>query len=570
MYVQSLKADYSDGPQGPQGDVGATGPQGVVGDVGSTGPTGPQGVDGAAGSTGPQGVVGAVGATGPTGPQGVDGVAGAVGATGPQGVDGVVGAVGATGPGGPTEISFLGLNPTTVQDPLSSAQTDYQGLTELYTSGGVIANGQAVVLEYGASAVRAISPTSMPSADQVVGIAMNATTAAGQQVRVLKNGFGSAALPVPVVVLLNNSANGQTFTDTRVLFRDSGGLGFGAGAEYQNNQNLQCVFDAGVGDSWSIQFVTDPGDSGTFFEFNQSTAFMLDRLGIQESTDGVSWTNINVTWMQKSAVIAAPWGAQFGGGSSASYNSASAINGWILPGTVARAIELGYVTGTPITVNNRYLRFWFVSDQSSTFKGWNIELSRVISTDAPVYIDVDDLSKVTLIQGGALVGRTASSDTSLGSILVRRDTVGPPPKSYGGMTTNGNSTKTDVPSQGVYYNIVGTKAGNNLQDFTQSGDELTYTGVKTKSFVTSASASVWLEEGKEPETLGFAVFVNSTIQNNTRVRRVLFAGDEWAQSTAFSGIVTMVSGQTVSSRVANLTSNSDVEVVDYTFTIVEI
>ena len=188
-YVQSLRADYSeDGPQGPQGDVGATGPQGVIGDVGATGP------QGVVGATGPQGVIGDVGATGP---QGVDGVAGPTGPTGPQGVDGVAGAVGATGPGGPTEISFLGLDPSIVQDPLASAQTDYQGTTELYTSGGVIANGQAVILEYGASAIRAIAPTSMPSADQIVGIALNSTTAAGQQVRVLTSGFGSAARLTP-------------------------------------------------------------------------------------------------------------------------------------------------------------------------------------------------------------------------------------------------------------------------------------------------------------------------------------------------------------------------------------
>ena len=56
--------------------TGPTGPQGLQGEIGATGPTGPQGLqgeNGATGPTGPQGLQGETGATGPTGPQGLQG-----------------------------------------------------------------------------------------------------------------------------------------------------------------------------------------------------------------------------------------------------------------------------------------------------------------------------------------------------------------------------------------------------------------------------------------------------------------------------------------------------------------
>ncbi|MDF9661373.1 Gly-Xaa-Xaa repeat protein, partial [Bacillus wiedmannii] len=63
---------------------------------GATGPQGAQGNTGATGATGPQGAQGNTGATGATGPQGAQGNTGATGATG----------IGATGPTGPTGPSF--------------------------------------------------------------------------------------------------------------------------------------------------------------------------------------------------------------------------------------------------------------------------------------------------------------------------------------------------------------------------------------------------------------------------------------------------------------------------------
>ncbi|PGO99764.1 Gly-Xaa-Xaa repeat protein, partial [Bacillus cereus] len=90
------------------------GPQGVQGNTGATGATGPQGVQGNTGATGPQGVQGNTGATGATGATGPQGVQGNTGATGPQGIQGPTGATGATGIGvtGPTGPSGGPTGPT--------------------------------------------------------------------------------------------------------------------------------------------------------------------------------------------------------------------------------------------------------------------------------------------------------------------------------------------------------------------------------------------------------------------------------------------------------------------------
>ncbi|CAK2421962.1 Collagen triple helix repeat protein [Vibrio crassostreae] len=101
------------GAQGPKGDIGPQGLQGATGAQGPKGGTGPQGLQGATGAqgskgdTGPQGLQGATGAQGPkgdTGPQGLQGATGAQGPKGdigPQGLQGITGAQGATGDTGP-------------------------------------------------------------------------------------------------------------------------------------------------------------------------------------------------------------------------------------------------------------------------------------------------------------------------------------------------------------------------------------------------------------------------------------------------------------------------------------
>lgn len=85
------------GPQGIQGDTGASGPQGPVGPKGDAGAKGEQGDKGDTGDTGPQGPAGPKGDTGETGPQGAKGEKGDPGETGPQGEKGDTGPQGDKG-----------------------------------------------------------------------------------------------------------------------------------------------------------------------------------------------------------------------------------------------------------------------------------------------------------------------------------------------------------------------------------------------------------------------------------------------------------------------------------------
>jgi len=86
------------------GDTGATGPQGLQGNVGATGSDGLSAYEVAVANgyigTEPQWLLSLVGEAGPQGPQGVQGVAGATGPQGPAGATGPAGTNGTNGAGG--------------------------------------------------------------------------------------------------------------------------------------------------------------------------------------------------------------------------------------------------------------------------------------------------------------------------------------------------------------------------------------------------------------------------------------------------------------------------------------
>ncbi len=86
-----------DGPQGPQGLVGAQGFQGSTGAQGFQGPIGIQGATGLQGTTGAQGFQGLTGSQGFQGPIGIQGATGLQGLTGAQGFQGPIGLQGSIG-----------------------------------------------------------------------------------------------------------------------------------------------------------------------------------------------------------------------------------------------------------------------------------------------------------------------------------------------------------------------------------------------------------------------------------------------------------------------------------------
>ena len=145
-------------------------------------------------------------------------------------------------------------------------------------------------------------------------------------------------------------------------FYDDGG----SDANYSTKiANSSVIFDAGVGNNWTIAFNS--------WKFEQSTYNMYDRLGIQGSNDieeiidDTQFTNAQIPGLKTSATTSVPW----------STSSGSSGPGWILPKDTASIVDNSFTPGQEISFPWRYIRFVFVSDYGTTFDGWDITLKPV-------------------------------------------------------------------------------------------------------------------------------------------------------------------------------------------------
>jgi hypothetical protein len=156
---------------------------------------------------------------------------------------------------------------------------------------------------------------------------------------------------------------------------------------------------------------------------------MYDRLGIQTSTDGVSFNNVSVQWLQTSATTTPLYSNAFGG---PSWNSGASDNGWILPKDEPRAILIGGVPGNTfpalINLGTRYVRFYFFSDGSAQDDGWDITLAPntpystgavSVAEGTTIYLDNVDESLVSTDNTSQIVlGYCAYSDANNDSLLI--------------------------------------------------------------------------------------------------------------------------------------------------------
>jgi len=467
-----------EGPQGPQGDQGPPGPQGVQGLTGAQGPTGqngngivsttdngdgtftltytdgssfttsnltgPQGAQGNTGDTGQQGIQGNTGAQGPAGDDGIDGIDGIDGQDGPQGAQGIQGTQGATGQqgiqgnigaqgpagddgaSGLDPIDFSNMSCALKADLDQSPQPQY-GEAIIVKAKDDLMNGQPVFWSYDLTGVTGASAESLPSQNQAMGICLE-DIAAGTSGKILISGFATAryqntyALGYETVIL-NSITNGSIRSLTNATtFLDSGG----SGGDYTGNENYSITFDAGVGYDTKIT-VND-------FQFEHTTFSMYDRLGIQGSNDGITFTNLNVQWLQSSANTTPPYGNSFAGGS---WNSGAASYGWIVPKDASIAILIGGVPGNTfpadIVTAYRYIRFYFNSDLNINDIGWDITLAPntpyntalTIAEGTSLYLEnsypAQRLTSDNTTQ--VVFGFNACSNTDNDSVLIR---VAPP------------------------------------------------------------------------------------------------------------------------------------------------
>ena len=352
------------------------------------------------------------------------------GPPGPPGTDGPAGADGADGADASADVDYTTFDPAAAKDDLSSAQTGFKGSIETYLAEEQIVNGGFVVRHWhprqlgepGPSVRVKRMPSVLPQPHEIIGVALDSAAAVGDPVRVLTKGFGTAKfdtqIAAPPEVRLDATTNGRTYSRPACVFRDSGG----EPGDYGNSESFLIIFDAGttggVPNTWTIK-VND-------FSFEHSTVSMYDRLGVQESTNGSLWTNLSVPWMQASATTSPPWSTSFAG---SSWNSSSSDEGGLFPSDTTRAILLGMpAQDATITVNSRYLRFWFVSDGSSTRPGWDLTLEsssytptpQSVPLDAPLYVDLLDPKRLTENNASGLqVARAGWSNTAEDSIVVR-------------------------------------------------------------------------------------------------------------------------------------------------------
>ena len=333
-----------------------------------------------------------------------------------------LGEPGQDGEDGSSNMDFTNLNKSFKSD-LSLASQLPHGRVHTYTAASTIENGSVCVMDHTTSSngeLLTSKPISVPGEHDVIGIALN-DAAQGESVDIVTSGYGTVKYTTqtqsPAVVLLTQNYGNTPFTNGAYEFRDSGDLA----NDYGNSQNTWiAVFDAGENNTWSLSF----GD----FSFEHSTYAMYDRLGVQSSTDNSTWTNLSVNWMQASSSSSSlPWSQSFGG---SSWNSSNSKNGWILPKDTTRAILNGMDSNNPVvTVNDRFVRFVFYSDSSTTAAGWDISLQSSgytggaalpVQLGVPVYVNNTDFSKVsTDNSSGSLIGHSSSTDASNNAIFVK-------------------------------------------------------------------------------------------------------------------------------------------------------
>jgi hypothetical protein len=321
-----------------------------------------------------------------------------------------------------TSLNFTGLQGSTIKTNLltNTTQTPY-GVVERYTALNNISTGQPVIFDYTSGNIRASSIGGLPSQHEILGIAVS-DTLAGADADILSIGYITARrtsiiVPSSATVLLDNTTNGTLVGLTNATtFTDSGN-----GGSYNSNENYSITFDAGSG--YTVNMTINS------FAFEHTTSQMYDRLGVQTSNDGISFTNTTIPFFQTSSTTTPPWSTSFGGGS---WNSASSKNGWIFPKDTARAILLGGVPGNTfpatITYPTRFVRFYFFSDNSANEDGWNITLqpntpypasALAVAEGTTLYLDNIDTSKVTTDNTSQIViGYCAYSDANDDSLLI--------------------------------------------------------------------------------------------------------------------------------------------------------
>ena len=299
------------------------------------------------------------------------------------------------------------------------------GSQAIYVATESIACGQPLaIFNDGQGNIFAKLATTSSTSNDFLGIALN-TASRGDNVTILTQGTTTVAFetssggggPTSTIKLDNNTTGGSTTFNKNghILFTDSGG----PAGNYGSGQDYNYEFDAGDGYTVLLSF-----DS---MSFEHSTSRMYDRLGFTLSTDGDTFNNADISWLQKSNTSTAPWDSRFY--EQEDWNSIGSSPGPILPKDVARANSMpkGGYSGSNFFLDTgvRYVKFHFESDSSVTQPGWQIQVktsnaSSEATVGAPIYIakDLIGLSETNYSSTTASMGTVSAPNSNSSSIYA--------------------------------------------------------------------------------------------------------------------------------------------------------
>ena len=339
------------------------------------------------------------------------------------------------------DISNQVIDPYTNSSQVSKAI----GTCVEYTAFHDISNGTICVTEVSNNRVYAANPlTALTNLEyeRLIGVAIE-DASAGSIIKILEEGYctvrvdpyddGTSGGPPGSVstIDLDGTTSGNTYAadQSGTYFRDDGGLG----GSYSNSQDLSITFDAGPGNTAYIQLETGVLATEWEFEFGigggDPIDTMYDRLGFQTSTDGINFTNASIEGFCSSLVTSPPWNStqdtntngyifpmDFNG--NVAYNPAA---GNPPPGASGVQVTFGPLPAQlpPPGSQTRFLRFYFRSDGSGQFSGWNLLVKGTsTSPNGPsypinslLYLSVINLERASNILGGNIpIGYTVSEN----------------------------------------------------------------------------------------------------------------------------------------------------------------
>mgnify|MGYP001330741089 FL=1 len=356
-----------------------------------------------------------------------------------------------------TPLDFTSLIDVSNSKMIDVYSTDSQfgshlGEFETYTALRDISNGSVCVTELSNNSVFAVmtdaSNVLLGNAGQyVIGVALE-TKAANEQVRILTRGYCSVRGDFTIQVsedpsgvtqgevALDSKTNGNIYrTDVSgILFTDSGGTT----SNYNNNESYSITFDAGENSTIDLSI------NEIFTEHGARSLY--DRLGFQVSEDGKRWENADIRGFIRTrpGEEEPPWPA---GGTGTGFDTTAPptsqtrftnnpypeMVGWILPETQATVISYRDQVDPAIvlapgsnfaiisTANGdnmkRYIRFYFRSDGSALFAGWEI---LVKSTSVAIFNNVTPANSILYLSqtGTGLVSTFTGSGIRLGYNVV--------------------------------------------------------------------------------------------------------------------------------------------------------